>query len=361
MISITLIILIILVILVFSLPQFGQAPDREDKIRISKSKNFNGKIFQNIGGVNLKMTTSKARDLFRQKKKNKHVLAPIKASQIQFRKRKDFEDTPKTTTKVTWLGHSSFLIEIDGYKLLIDPMFEKAAAPFSFMINRFNPVPLSINELPNIDVVLFSHDHFDHLNHRTVKALKNKVDKFITPLGVGSHLKKWGIDKANIQEADWWDTIHYKELTFNCTPAQHFSGRTFKTKASTLWCSWVINGSNANLFFSGDSGYFEGFKEIGNKYGPFDLCMMECGQYNTLWPEIHMTPEETVKAHVDLKGKLLLPIHWGTFVLSSHSWTDPVIRVLAEGKKLDVLISTPKIGESVTIGAKFPTSEWWKD
>jgi len=357
--AITLFTLGIIVFFIFSLPQFGQAPKGKDKIRISKSKNFINKQFQNIGGIELQMSLSKARELFRQKKENKKTLAPDKGSKIQYRKKEDFQSS-STTTRVTWLGHSAFLLEIEGYKFLLDPMLAQSAAPFSFMVKRFNPIPIEISELPKIDAVIYSHDHYDHLDHRTVIQLKDKVDRFFTPLGVGSHLKKWGVAENKITELDWWNEQSFNGITLTCTPAQHFSGRTFGTKSSTLWCSWVIKSKTSSLFFNGDSGYFEGFKEIGDKYGPFDLCMLECGQYNKLWPEIHMTPEETVQANIDLKGALLMPIHWGTFTLSSHGWTESIERVSAAAKKAHVPLTTQMIGEITTLSEVPPNSTWWK-
>jgi L-ascorbate metabolism protein UlaG (beta-lactamase superfamily) len=265
--------------------------------------------------------------------------------------------------KLTWFGHSTFLVEMDGKTILIDPMFGRAPSPFPlFGAGRFSKsLPLKLEDLPEIDIVLISHDHYDHLDHGSINKIKHKVKQFIVPLGVGSHLGRWGVNTDKIQELNWWDELTLEKFTFACTPARHFSGRNVTNRNSTLWCSWVIKGQQTSLFFSGDSGYGPHFKEIGEKYGPFELTLMECGQYDRRWEAIHMFPEQTVQAHVDVKGKWMIPIHWGAFTLSFHDWTDPIERVTKAAFENDVLISTPKIGESVSIGSEeYPQSVWWR-
>jgi L-ascorbate metabolism protein UlaG (beta-lactamase superfamily) len=265
--------------------------------------------------------------------------------------------------KITWFGHSTFLIEINGKTLLLDPMFGRTPSPFPmFGAGRFSQtLPLRVEDLPEIDIVLISHDHYDHLDHGSINKIKDKVKQFLVPLGVGSHLVRWGVNPARIQELNWWDELSVGEFNFACTPARHFSGRNVTNRDSTLWCSWVIKSKQTSLFFSGDSGYGPHFKEIGEKYGPFELTLMECGQYDRRWESIHMFPEQTVEAHMDVRGKWLIPIHWGAFTLSFHDWTDPIERVTKAANEKDVKISTPKIGESVTIGSEvYPQSAWWR-
>ncbi|WP_326114793.1 MBL fold metallo-hydrolase [Paenibacillus alginolyticus] len=266
-------------------------------------------------------------------------------------------------TKVTWFGHSASLLTIDGKALLLDPMFGKAPSPFPWLgKGRYSGgLPFEIGQLPVIDAVVLSHDHYDHLDYGTIMKIKHKVNKFLVPLGVGGHLIRWGVQPEKIEEHDWWDEFTYEGLTLACTPATHFSGRSMTDRGASLWCSWVIKGKQSNIFFSGDSGYSSHFKEIGQKYGPFDLTLMECGQYDDRWSDIHMMPEETVQAHLDVKGKLMLPIHWGAFTLALHDWTDPIERAAKAAHAIKVSILTPKIGQTVHVNAAdYPIETWWK-
>ncbi|WP_227014091.1 MBL fold metallo-hydrolase [Paenibacillus psychroresistens] len=264
--------------------------------------------------------------------------------------------------QITWFGHSALLLRINGLTLLLDPMFGRSPSPFPiFGPKRYSTkLPIEIEELPTIDAVIFSHDHYDHLDYGTIRKLKAKVKQFIVPLGVAGHLVRWGVDPQIIQEHDWWDEFTFRGLTLASTPARHFSGRGLGGRDTSLWCSWVILSEDTRIFFSGDSGYGPHFKEIGSKYGPFDLTLMECGQYNERWAGIHMMPEETVQAHLDVQGKLMIPIHWGAFSLALHSWSDPVERAVKAAKQLGSAIATPRIGETVSIGAAvYPNSTWW--
>ncbi|WP_130616749.1 MBL fold metallo-hydrolase [Cohnella abietis] len=264
---------------------------------------------------------------------------------------------------VTWFGHSAILLRLDGKTIFLDPMLGKRPSPFPvFGGKRFSEsLPIEIEQLPSIDAVIFSHDHYDHLDYGSIKKLMHKVKRFIVPLGVAAHLERWGVDPAIITEHDWWDEFDFEGLSLASAPARHFSGRSVGDRNSTLWCSWVIMGKQAKVFFSGDSGYGPHFEQIGSKYGPFDLTLMECGQYDEKWAAIHMLPEETVQAHQDVKGKLMIPIHWGAFTLALHDWTDPAERSTKAAKANNVAIATPRIGQTVTIGAaEFPTTAWWR-
>jgi L-ascorbate metabolism protein UlaG (beta-lactamase superfamily) len=266
-------------------------------------------------------------------------------------------------TTVTWFGHSAILLQLNGKTLFIDPMLGRSPSPFTlFGGKRYsNELPINIEELPPIDAVLISHDHYDHLDYSSIKKLKDTVKQFFVPLGVGVHLERWGVNPEKIYEYDWWDEFKFEELTLASTPARHFSGRSVTDRDATLWCSWVIASQHTKIFFSGDSGYGPHFEKIGEKYGPFDLTLMECGQYDERWSDIHMMPEETVQAHLDVQGKVMIPIHWGAFTLALHGWTDPVERALQAAKERNVAISTPKIGETVYVGASnYPSSAWWK-
>ena len=265
--------------------------------------------------------------------------------------------------RVTWFGHSALLVEIEGKTLLLDPMFGRTPSPVPlFGSKRYSErMPVEIEELPPIDAVLLSHDHYDHLDAGSIKRLRGKVRQFFVPLGVGSHLKRWGVDPEKVREHNWWDESAFEGLKLACTPARHFSGRSLTDRNSTLWCSWVIAGERAKVYFSGDSGYGPHFKQIGDKYGPFDMTLMECGQYDERWAAIHMMPEETVQAHVDVRGDVMIPIHWAAFTLSLHDWTDPVERALRAAEERGIRIATPRIGETVAICAEeYPSSVWWR-
>jgi L-ascorbate metabolism protein UlaG (beta-lactamase superfamily) len=272
-----------------------------------------------------------------------------------------FQETEQT--RVIWFGHSTVLVEIEGKRVLIDPMFAKTTFPVPFLGSKrySETLPAEVEDLPFIDLVILSHDHYDHMDYDSIMSLKDKVSKFYVPLGVGSHLESWGIAKEKIKEQDWWDESEYKGLRLVATPARHFSGRGLFDRNKTLWCSWAILGEKSKIFFSGDSGYGPHFTEIGRKYGPFDLTLMECGQYDERWSNIHMMPEETVQAHIDVKGNMLLPIHWAAFSLALHAWNDPIERAAKAAEELNVAICTPKIGEIVKLDdKKYPKSVWWK-
>ncbi len=263
--------------------------------------------------------------------------------------------------KVTWVGHSSQIINIDGKIVLTDPVYDEKTV---FMgPSRYNgEVPLNLDEIPEIDLVVISHNHYDHYNSKTLEIIHPKVKHFIVPLMVGAQLEDLGIPREKITELDWWDEVTpFDNFLVALTPTQHFSGRGLFDRDETLWGSYVIKGPHHKIYFSGDSGYFKGFKEIGDKYGPFDYTFMECGAYNEKWAFVHMFPEETVQAHIDLKGKILHPIHWGTFDLALHAWYDPMIRVAKAADSLGVKLSTPIVGETITVDENLTTNRWWEE
>lgn len=274
-----------------------------------------------------------------------------------------FTTMPQDAARVTWFGHSAFLLEMEGKRMLFDPMFGPRPSPVRWMgAKRFiSNLPLQPEDFPALDAILFTHDHYDHLDYDSVQKVKDKALRFIVPMGVGRRLIRWGVAAEKITEHAWWEEVAVEGLTLACTPARHFSGRGLFDRNSTLWCSWVIVGRKTKIFYSGDSGYGPHFKEIGDTYGPFDLTLMECGQYDKRWSAIHMLPEETVQAHLDLKGQLLIPVHWGAFSLSFHAWNEPVERITKAAMEHQVKIATPKIGETVVIpGNEYPVSQWWR-
>ncbi len=270
-----------------------------------------------------------------------------------------FNNPGSNQLNVTWLGHSSLMINIDGYRILMDPVFEKRISLLG--PTRFNgEVPLDIGDLPGIDLVLISHDHYDHLNRFSITAIHERVKTFLVPLGVGARLEAWGVPREKIVELDWWEEHRVEQsLMVAATPAQHFSGRGVTDRNKTLWASWVVKTPGHSIYFSGDSGYFNGFKVIGDTYGPFDMTFMECGAYNPAWHAVHMYPEETVQAHLNLRGNILHPIHWGTFNLSVHAWYDPMERLSAAAKAAHVKTATPIAGQTTVFNQFIPSEKWW--
>ncbi|GAB3480197.1 MBL fold metallo-hydrolase [Marinomonas epiphytica] len=259
------------------------------------------------------------------------------------------------------LGHSTILLKIMGEYWLIDPVFGERASPFSFLgPKRFHQPPINITDLPAISRVLISHNHYDHLDKSSIKQLADKVGAFSVPLGVEADLMAWGVDPSRITSFDWWQEEQIRTTKIAFTPTQHFSGRGIGDANKTLWGSWVIDSEHGKVFFSGDSGYFPGFKEIGERYGPFDLTLIETGAYDKDWPDIHMKPEQSVQAHMDLQGKVMVPIHNGTFDLAFHTWFDPFERVSAAAQQQSVQLSTPTFGQFFTAKSTASEEKWWQ-
>ncbi len=259
------------------------------------------------------------------------------------------------------LGHSTILLKLRGGFWLTDPVFSERASPFQWAgPKRFHAPPISIEELPPIRAVILSHDHYDHLDHAAILALAGKTETFLAPLGVGDRLVEWGVDAARVQQLDWWQETALEGIRFVATPAQHFSGRSLSDGNSTLWASWVMIDGDTRIYFSGDTGYFDGFKTIGERFGPFDLTLMETGAYDKQWPYVHMLPEQTLQAHLDLRGRWLLPVHNGTFDLSMHAWSDPFERISAAAAQHGVNLTTPVIGTALDIRAPQAGTPWWQ-
>ena len=262
--------------------------------------------------------------------------------------------------KVIWLGHSTLLINLDGKIILLDPIFSRAASPVPFVITRFQPPVIKLKDLPYIDYVVISHDHYDHLDRDTIRYFKNKKTHFFSPLGVGSHLMGWGISKKRITELDWWENTKRDGVTFTATPAQHFSGRGFFARNKTLWAGWVLKKGNKKIFFSGDSGFDSHFKEIGRKLGPFDLAFLDVAQYNPNWREIHLLPHQVTQAFFDVNAKFLIPIHWAMFEIAMHPWYEPGEKLRINAKEKEISLLTPKIGQIIELGKNQRTTFWWE-
>jgi len=258
------------------------------------------------------------------------------------------------------LGHSTVLLKLRGEFWLTDPVFSERASPVQWAgPQRFHAPPISIAELPPLKGVVLSHNHYDHLDHAAIQQLKAKTEHFLVPLGVGDTLIAWGVDAAKVQQLDWWQGTQVDGLRFYATPSQHFSGRGLFDGDQSLWASWVILDDELRVFFSGDSGYFDGFKTIGERFGPFDVTLLETGAYNHQWPHVHMQPEQTLQAHLDLRGRWLMPVHNGTFDLAMHAWHEPFDRITALAWDQGVRLATPRIGERLDLRRPTAGEPWW--
>ena len=264
--------------------------------------------------------------------------------------------------RLTWLGHATSLVEVEGARFLIDPVLGRYASPGRlFGVDRFFEPPLPVAEVPDLDAVVLTHDHYDHLDHTTVRALAGRVPRWIAPLGVGAHLERWGVAAERITELDWWDEADVGGVRLVCTPARHFSGRFLDDRDRTLWCGWAFVGDEHRLYATGDGGFGPHFAEIGERIGPFDATLAEAGAYGAAWPDIHLGPEQAVRAVQAARGGLMVPIHWGTFDLALHGWTEPAERSLAAAQAAGASIAVPRPGQSVTPGDPPDVERWWPD
>jgi L-ascorbate metabolism protein UlaG (beta-lactamase superfamily) len=278
------------------------------------------------------------------------------------RVRSDYSSPPASGLRATWIGWASVLVEIDGRIVLTDPVWSDRCSPSTLVgPRRFHAPPIAIEELPHVDLVVISHDHYDHLDMLSVQALAARGTHFAVPLGVGAHLERWAVPPSQIHELDWNDTLQTNGLSVTATSARHYSGRNPMHGNETLWASWVIAGPRHRIFFSGDSGYSAAFAAIGAQHGPFDLTLIKIGASDPTWSEVHMSPEEAVQAHRDLRGVVMLPVHWGTFNLAFHAWRDPADRAVAAASRSGVPIVVPKPGEFVEPSAlrSTPLESWW--
>ena len=346
-------------ILFMNQAQFGKAPSGERLKRIEHSTNFRNGQFQNLN-----FTPTFAEDVSKfemirdgifkisKRKAPSESLPSVKTNLFDLDPQKDL---------LVWFGHSSYFMQLDGKKMLVDPVFSGSASPFSFMVKSFKGSDVySPEEIPPIDYLIITHDHWDHLDYKTVVELKPKVGKIITGLGTAAHFEHWGFDPKSIIELDWNESsVLDSGFKITATPGRHFTGRTFK-RNQTIWCSFVFQSPSRKVFIGGDSGYDTHFEKIGAEHGPFDLALLECGQYNKSWKYIHMMPEQTVQAAIDLKAKTMMPVHWAKFALSLHAWDEPIQRVTKEAHRLDVPIIHPMIGDLVDLSNLGTQTEWWE-
>lgn len=350
------------------LASFGAEPTGERLRRIERSPHYDAATgtFRNpvqaatvprAGGSRLDM----ARALFSRRERRPAGPLPVQ--------RPDLTEPPSSGLRLTWLGHSTVLAEIDGRRVLFDPVWGERCSPFTFAgPRRYHPAPLPLEALGGVgglDVVVVSHDHYDHLDMPTIRALARSDVHFAVPLGVGAHLERWGLRPDRFTELDWHESAQVAGLTLTATPARHFCGRGLRNRQRTLWASWSVAGPGHRIFHSGDTGYFPGFADTGSAHGPFDATMIQVGAYSDYWPDIHMTPEEGVRTHLDLCGAAsegaLLPIHWGTFNLAPHPWHEPGERMLTAAAGAGVRVAVPPPGGSFEPAApELPVAPWWR-
>ena len=339
--------------------KFGKMPEGNRLEKIKNSPNYRNGKFQNLSYTpDLKEGVSYftvIKSFFFGKSKRSipgSVLPSLKT---------DLHTLDISENIFVWFGHSSYFLQIDGKKILVDPVFSGHASPVKFTTKSFAGGDVySVDDIPAIDYLFITHDHWDHLDYETVTKLKPKVSKIITGLGVGAHLEHWGFDKKIVIEKDWNEAVILDPgFTVNTTPGRHFSGRGLRRNGS-IWLSFVLTTPGMKIFLGGDSGYDTHFKKIGDEFGPFDLALLECGQYNEYWKYIHMMPEETVQAAIDLKAKAFIPVHWSKFSLALHAWDEPIIRVVRESERRNVPVITPVIGEEVNLKANKIYEKWWE-
>ncbi|QPH40310.1 MBL fold metallo-hydrolase [Pedobacter endophyticus] len=355
------IIVVAVFLIIINLPVFGRLPRGLRLDKIHQLQNYRDGAIQNLSitkmqaeGVSF-FTVLKA--FFFENHPNKIPQTALPSVQPSVNSMPNHH-----LPEIIWFGHSSYLIKIKGLRVLVDPVFSKVPSPFSFIgSHAFKGTDfVEAGDFQNIDVLVITHDHYDHLDYKTIREIAPKSKKIITSLGVGAHLERWGIATEKIEELCWNESRDLANgLKFTAVPARHFTGRKFK-RNQTLWSAFILQSENHKLFLGGDSGYDTHFAAIGQEFGPFDLALLECGQYNAYWPYIHMFPEQTVQAAKDLNAKILMPVHWGKFSLATHPWDEPINRLVEAAEKAALPIVTPRLGETVILNKHLPTTQWWR-
>lgn len=345
-----------------ALKTLGQNPIGQRLQQIQRSPHYRDGVFQNIHSTPMNKeggSTLKTMFEFMRTKRPVDIKPSFDIPNLKTDLQKNIaQDIPH----LIWFGHSSYLIQFEGKNILVDPVFSGHASPISSAVRAFNGADLyKASDMPPIDILILTHDHYDHIDFDSVMQLRQRTQHIVCPLGVGQHLEFWGFKTEHFTELDWWQTHNFNaKLKITATPARHFSGRGF-TRNKTLWCSYALELGEHRIFIGGDSGYDDQFKKIGEKLGGFHLALLECGQYGVNWPYIHMFPEQTVQAAQDLKAEVLMPVHWGKFVLSLHPWTEPIERALIKAAELQQTVTTPMIGEVLVLdGQTLPQSFWWR-
>lgn len=335
---------------------FGGRPEGARRARMERSPQWKAGRFENPEPLRNDLWLA-LRDLLGASE-HRTPAGPVATEPVDPRR---FETPPPTGLRVTWLGHSTLLLEVDGHRVLVDPVWGERAFPFSWMgPRRFFPPLLPLERVPALDAVVVSHDHFDHLDMPTIQAMKGWETTFVVPLGVGAHLAAWGVPEARIVELDWWERARVGSLEIVATPARHASGRSpFGGQNGTLWAGLAVLGPAHRVWYSGDTGFFPGLADIGARLGPFDLAMIEAGAYGRAWPDWHLGPEQAVRASQLVHARVLLPVHWGLFNLAYHGWTEPAERVLAASAQAGVTVTLPRPGQSIEPAAPPALTRWW--
>ncbi len=349
--------LIVIFILFMKQKKFGVIPSGLRLERILKSPNYKNNSFQNLTSTEVMRKGASYIQMIKDSfSKPPSVKPPRPLPSVETDLKKLDDENPI----IVWFGHSSYLIKSKGFTILVDPVLQGHASPVSFFGKPFAGSDVyDVVNLPAIDLVLLTHDHYDHLHYETIKQLASSVKYFCTSLGVGAHLEHWGVAPEKITEFDWWETKRITpEVELTAVPARHFSGRSF-VRGKSLWSAFVLNLQGHKLFLGGDSGYENHFKQIGEKFGPFDIALLECGQYGKDWPYIHMLPEQTALAAKELNAKILMPVHWAKFELAFHPWDDSIKRVVKMAVEINQSITTPMIGEPVVLNSSYPNKTWW--
>ena len=339
-------------------PQFGSNPSFTQKRFYSTLDNYVDGEFKNHEPTKLFTEEMSMGNFF----KDHPNLVPAKDITPIELDLESFKSQANGKFKLSWLGHSAFILHLGGNIILLDPMLGQYAAPVPMpSLKRYSSkIAFSVEDIDNIDIVVFSHDHYDHLDYSTIKKIKGKVGLFIVPHGVGNHLRAWGVPEQSIVELNWEDSKEVNGVEFVCLPARHFSGRGPLNRNSTLWSSWAIKSKHGKIYFSGDSGYGKHLKKIGDEHGPFDISLIDCGQYNKAWKYSHMFPEQSIIATKDLKGDYLIPIHWGAFTLSTHAWTEPPETVFDKASLMGQKIILPQIGQVILMEqTNYKIKKWW--
>jgi len=359
LLAVIMILIVLIIYLFWRQPSLGKLPSGKRLENIRQSPNFKEGSFKNLSETAMMADNSSFLKVIREIYFKKHTDVSPRYT-LPFVK-KPLAVIPETAPAITWFGHSSYLLQWHDTNILVDPVFSERASPVSYLGSKAfdGSNVFSVDDLPAIDILLITHDHYDHLDYNVIRKLRNRVPLFIMPLGVGAHLEYWGVDPYKIKELDWWQGMEaLPGIHITATPARHFSGRSFK-RNRTLWASYVLTTGNYKWFIGGDSGYDSHFSVIGAKYGPFDLAILETGQYNEMWPHIHMFPEESIQAALDVRAKSLLPVHWAKFALSIHPWYEPADRAARRAKERDLPLITPLIGERIILRAPVGSKPWW--
>lgn len=330
------------------------------KSRIQSSPNYREGAFQNVNPTVMLAEGASYPKMIRKffferlpEQEPSRVLPSVKT---------DLKSLSKEEPTITWFGHSSYLLTLNGKMILVDPVFSERASPFSFVGSKAFAVtnPWLIDDLPDPDVVILTHDHYDHLDYQVMRRFGHRVPLFCTSLGVGEHLEYWGIEPSRIREFDWWEqAMVLPGLELTAAPSRHFSGRGFR-RNQTLWSSFIVKSGGMKIFVGGDSGYDDTFRKIGSYAGGFDFAILECGQYDAMWPNIHMMPEQTVQAGIDLDAKRMMAVHWGKFKLANHPWTDPIERAFTRATALNMPLAVPMIGQTMRLDQPVYSNPWWK-